>query len=53
MDGKLSNNEMVAVMRRRMRRGMERPRDTGLIRLFDALVICGKRAYHASPLPFY
>ncbi|KAK6747790.1 hypothetical protein RB195_000779 [Necator americanus] len=53
MDGKLSNNEMVAVMRRRMRRGLERPRDTGLFRLLDALTVCGKRAYHASPLPFY
>ncbi|KAL6740129.1 hypothetical protein Aduo_013515 [Ancylostoma duodenale] len=53
MDGKLSNNEMVAVMRRRMRRGLERPRDTGLFRLLDALVLCGKRTYHASPLPFY
>ncbi|KIH42276.1 hypothetical protein ANCDUO_27742 [Ancylostoma duodenale] len=52
-DGKLSNNEMVAVMRRRMRRGLERPRDTGLFRLLDALVLCGKRTYHASPLPFY
>ncbi|WKY03671.1 hypothetical protein Q1695_004989 [Nippostrongylus brasiliensis] len=50
MDGKLSNNEMVAVMRRRMRRGLERPRDTGLFRLLDALTICGVRAYHASPL---
>ncbi|VDM72569.1 unnamed protein product [Strongylus vulgaris] len=52
-DGQLSNNEMVAVMRRRMRRGLERPRDTGLFRLLDAMFICGKRAYHASPLPFY
>ncbi|CAJ0604109.1 unnamed protein product [Cylicocyclus nassatus] len=53
LDGKLSNNEMVAVMRRRMRRGLEHPRDTGLFRLVDAMLICGKRSYHASPLPFY
>ncbi|CCF23405.1 Calcium uptake protein 1 homolog, mitochondrial [Caenorhabditis elegans] len=53
LDGKLSHEEMVAVMRRRMRRGLERPRDTGLFRLFDAVLECGKRAYHASPLPFY
>ncbi|KAK6053292.1 EF hand [Cooperia oncophora] len=52
MDGKLSNNEMIAVMRRRMRRGLERPRDTGLFRLVDALVVCGARAYRASPLSF-
>ncbi|KAE9421514.1 hypothetical protein Angca_004781, partial [Angiostrongylus cantonensis] len=49
LDGKLSNSEMVAVMRRRMRRGLERPRDTGLFRLLDALSICSKRAYQASP----
>ncbi|KJH51034.1 EF hand [Dictyocaulus viviparus] len=49
MDGKLSNNEMVSVMRRRMRRGLERPRDTGLFRLMDALYVCGKRSYRASP----
>ncbi|CAB3409980.1 unnamed protein product [Caenorhabditis bovis] len=53
LDGKLSHEEMVSVMRRRMRRGLERPRDTGLFRLFDAILECGKRAYHASPLPFY
>ncbi|CAI2351448.1 unnamed protein product [Caenorhabditis sp. 36 PRJEB53466] len=53
LDGKLSHEEMIAVMRRRMRRGLERPRDTGLFRLFDAMLECGKRAYHASPLPFY
>ncbi|EFO93177.1 hypothetical protein CRE_10282 [Caenorhabditis remanei] len=53
LDGKLSHEEMVAVMRRRMRRGLERPRDTGLFRLFDAVLECSKRAYHASPLPFY
>ncbi|XGW27855.1 hypothetical protein V3C99_008003, partial [Haemonchus contortus] len=52
MDGKLSNNEMIAVMRRRMRRGLERPRDTGLFRLVDALAVCGLRAYQASPLAF-
>ncbi|KAK5972384.1 Calcium uptake protein 1 mitochondrial [Trichostrongylus colubriformis] len=52
MDGKLSNNEMIAVMRRRMRRGLERPRDTGLFRLVDALRVCSLRAYHASPLSF-
>uniref|UniRef100_A0A1I7WMI6 EF-hand domain-containing protein n=1 Tax=Heterorhabditis bacteriophora TaxID=37862 RepID=A0A1I7WMI6_HETBA len=51
-DGCLSNDEMIAVMRRRMRRGLERPRDTGLFRLVDALTLCGKRAYHASPFPF-
>lgn len=53
LDGKLSHEEMVSVMRRRMRRGLERPRDTGLFRLFDAVLECSKRAYHASPLPFY
>ncbi|VDP16284.1 unnamed protein product [Heligmosomoides polygyrus] len=52
MDGKLSNNEMMAVMRRRMRRGLERPRDTGLFRLVDALAVCGVRAFNASPLSF-
>ncbi|CAD6192737.1 unnamed protein product [Caenorhabditis auriculariae] len=53
MDGSLSHEEMISVMRRRTRRGLERPRDTGLFRLVDAAVECSKRAYHASPLPFY
>ncbi|CAI4222118.1 unnamed protein product [Auanema sp. JU1783] len=51
-DGKLSNDEMIAVMRRRLRRGLERPKDTGLFRLFDGLQNCTKRALQASSFPF-
>uniref|UniRef100_A0A914W3Y7 EF-hand domain-containing protein n=1 Tax=Plectus sambesii TaxID=2011161 RepID=A0A914W3Y7_9BILA len=41
MDGELSNKEFVSVMKRRLMRGLERPKDTGLIRLLDAFWTCG------------
>ncbi|CAJ0564710.1 unnamed protein product, partial [Mesorhabditis spiculigera] len=53
MDGKLSNREFVAVMRRRMRRGLEHPRDTGVFRLAEAVVECSRRAIFDAPLPLY
>uniref|UniRef100_A0A0M3IDY0 EF-hand domain-containing protein n=1 Tax=Ascaris lumbricoides TaxID=6252 RepID=A0A0M3IDY0_ASCLU len=39
-DGQLSNKEFVSIMKKRMKRGLERPRDTGLLRLFEALGKC-------------
>ncbi|GMT25072.1 hypothetical protein PFISCL1PPCAC_16369, partial [Pristionchus fissidentatus] len=42
-DGKLSNDEFVAVVRRRLQRGLERPRDTGLFRFIEAAAECTKK----------
>ncbi|KAI6208938.1 hypothetical protein M3Y96_00167900 [Aphelenchoides besseyi] len=42
-DGKLSNQEFISVMKKRMNRGLERPKDTGLLRLMDALIECTKK----------
>ena len=41
-DGELSNKEFVSVMKRRLMRGLERPKDTGLVRLIDAMWKCAK-----------
>lgn len=41
-DGELSNKEFVAVMKRRMMRGLEKPKDTGLVKLLDAMWRCAK-----------
>lgn len=41
-DGELSNKEFVAVMKRRMMRGLEKPKDTGLVKLLDAMWKCAK-----------
>ncbi|CAJ0570640.1 unnamed protein product, partial [Mesorhabditis spiculigera] len=51
MDGKLSNREFVAVMRRRMRRGLEHPRDTGVFRLAEAVLECSRRAWSNCDTP--
>lgn len=41
-DGELSNKEFVAVMKHRMMRGLEKPKDTGFIKLMDAVWRCAK-----------
>jgi Ca2+-binding EF-hand superfamily protein len=41
-DGELSNKEFVAVMKHRMMRGLEKPKDTGFIKLVDAMWKCAK-----------
>lgn len=41
-DAELSHKEFVLIMKRRMQRGLEKPKDTGLIRLADAIIECGK-----------
>lgn len=41
-DEKLSNKEFVAVMKRRLMRGLERPRETGFTKLFTAIAACSK-----------
>ncbi len=46
-DGELSNKEFVAVMKRRLMRGLETPKDTGLMRLVNAMWNC---AWDRTPL---
>ncbi|XP_076800995.1 calcium uptake protein 1, mitochondrial-like [Clavelina lepadiformis] len=41
-NGTLSNKEFVAVMKRRLMRGLEKPKDTGLFRLLDASWKCAR-----------
>ncbi|KAK2585709.1 hypothetical protein KPH14_010322 [Odynerus spinipes] len=45
MDGQLSNREFVAVMKNRVLRGLEKPKDTGFIKLVQSLVKCAKNSY--------
>ncbi|CAK5069080.1 unnamed protein product [Meloidogyne enterolobii] len=41
-DGELSQKEFILIMKQRKQRGLERPKDTGLTRLLDALWVCAK-----------
>lgn len=42
MDGQLSNKEFVAVMKNRLLRGLEKPKDTGFVKLIQSMVKCAK-----------
>ncbi|KAE9554457.1 hypothetical protein FO519_002331 [Halicephalobus sp. NKZ332] len=42
-DGELSHREFVALMKKRMQRGLEKPKDTGLLKLVDAVWEYGVR----------
>ncbi|KAL0270498.1 UNVERIFIED_CONTAM: hypothetical protein PYX00_007894 [Menopon gallinae] len=42
MDGQLSNREFVAVMKNRLLRGLEKPKDTGFIKLMQSMAKCAK-----------
>jgi Ca2+-binding EF-hand superfamily protein len=46
-DGELSNKEFVSVMKRRMMRGLEKPKDTGFTKLLSAMWKCAKSQSHA------
>ena len=41
-DGELSNKEFVSVMKHRMMRGLEKPKDTGFIKRLAAMSKCAK-----------
>ncbi|XP_034940690.1 calcium uptake protein 1 homolog, mitochondrial [Chelonus insularis] len=45
MDGQLSNREFVAVMKNRVLRGLEKPKDTGFIKLLQSMMKCAKNSY--------
>ncbi|XP_073951155.1 calcium uptake protein 1 homolog, mitochondrial-like isoform X1 [Choristoneura fumiferana] len=42
MDGQLSNREFVAVMKNRLLRGLEKPKDTGFVKLMHSLIKCAR-----------
>ncbi|XP_061175248.1 calcium uptake protein 1, mitochondrial-like isoform X2 [Saccostrea echinata] len=41
-DGQLSNKEFVSVMKQRVMRGLEKPKDTGFVKLINAVFKCAK-----------
>jgi len=44
VDGQLSNREFVAVMKNRILRGLEKPKDTGFVKLIQSLMKCAKNS---------
>ena len=40
VDGQLSNREFVAVMKNRLLRGLEKPKDTGFVKLVISILKC-------------
>ncbi|KAK9703398.1 EF-hand domain pair [Popillia japonica] len=41
-DGQLSNREFIAVMKNRLLRGLEKPKDTGFVKFMQSIVKCAK-----------
>ncbi|CAD6225404.1 GSCOCG00005662001-RA-CDS [Cotesia congregata] len=53
LDGQLSNREFVAVMKNRVLRGLEKPKDTGFVKLMQSMMKCAKNNIfmeHSKPL---
>ena len=46
-DGVLSNREFVAVMKNKLKRGLEKPKEIGIVHLLAAITKCAK----TTPLP--
>ncbi|KAL1131505.1 hypothetical protein AAG570_011122, partial [Ranatra chinensis] len=44
MDGQLSNREFIAVMKNRLLRGLEKPKDTGFVKLIQSVLKCVKES---------
>ncbi|GLV41367.1 Mitochondrial calcium uptake 1 [Carabus blaptoides fortunei] len=42
LDGQLSNREFIAVMKNRLLRGLEKPKDTGFVKLLQSILKCAK-----------
>ncbi|XP_065164581.1 calcium uptake protein 1 homolog, mitochondrial isoform X2 [Atheta coriaria] len=42
LDGQLSNREFIAVMKNRLMRGLEKPKDTGFVKFMMSAVKCAK-----------
>ena len=41
-DGQLSNREFIAVMKNRLLRGLEKPKDTGFVKFMHSVIKCAK-----------
>ncbi|XP_028131559.1 calcium uptake protein 1 homolog, mitochondrial isoform X2 [Diabrotica virgifera virgifera] len=41
-DGQLSNKEFIAVMKNRLLRGLEKPKDTGFVKFMQSILKCAK-----------
>ncbi|XP_031343419.1 calcium uptake protein 1 homolog, mitochondrial isoform X2 [Photinus pyralis] len=41
-DGQLSNREFIAVMKNRLLRGLEKPKDTGFVKFMQSVIKCAK-----------
>merc|ERR1712183_984339 len=48
-NGKLSDREFIQIMKRRLMRGLEKPKDTGFFRLIDATWKCAKETSWKYP----
>jgi len=48
-NGKLSDREFIQIMKRRLMRGLEKPKDTGFFRLIDATWKCAKETSWKFP----
>lgn len=44
VDGQLSNREFVAVMKNRLLRGLEKPKDTGFVKFIESVGKCAKES---------
>lgn len=44
LDGQLSNREFVAVMKNRLLRGLEKPKDTGFVKFIQSILKCAKES---------
>ncbi|XP_050421755.1 calcium uptake protein 1 homolog, mitochondrial [Adelges cooleyi] len=44
LDGQLSNREFVAVMKNRLLRGLEKPKDTGFVKFIESVGKCAKES---------
>lgn len=42
VDGQLSNREFIAVMKNRLLRGLEKPKDTGFVKFMQSVLKCAK-----------
>lgn len=49
-DGQLSNKEFVSVMKNKLKRGLEKPKDTGLVLFFSAILQCARQTPPSSVL---
>jgi calcium uptake protein 1, mitochondrial len=42
VDGQLSNKEFTKIMKNRLLRGLEKPKDTGFVKLMYSIIKCAK-----------